>query len=474
MVDINTIFQNAVESWRKNNGIGTMLCPVPLNNKIPILLILQRLYNHSPTCSTVIITNTFNDRIDLIEFLTHQENEENNKEFKLLLDNKHIRIITRDFLRSGKWNSFAFLGIIYNTEDFDLGLQMWLTGCKFKLVVLNKILNDRNEQVVLNKICPTLDEFKQNEIDELRTIRPVEETWVGVEIPKDSEEFKLLEYYNKEITTTLNIFGDFDNIKRARVGDSVLNISSSEVCNRIALENGWNEHLDMSIEYNQMIDDVYNPNKLKDRASSCYETMRFRSHILTDFNGKLNVIYNICKKHEHEKILIINKRGEFAAKVTAYLNNMFDNIVCGDYHNKVENVILRNLNGLPILIKSGVNKGKPKEIGYQAQMTLNQRKFNLGEINILSTSNTPNKDLNIDIDIIIITSPLCEELKFYLYRLAKINCVNDTIKLYTIFCKGTMEHKQLLNKEIPTNHIIVNKDENMDISENNLDFVIVN
>jgi hypothetical protein len=35
-----------------------------------------------------------------------------------------------------------------------------------------------------------------------------------------------------------------------------------------------------------------------------------------------------------------------------------------------------------------------------------------------------------------------------------------------------MEHKKLLEREPSINHQIVNKDENIDISENNFDFVI--
>ena len=471
-MDISDLFLNAVESWRKNNGIGSMLCPLPLDNRVPILLILQRIYSHSPTCSTVIIVENFKDRLDLMEFLTTQEDEDNNKEFKRLFDEKNIRIITHDFLRSGRWSRHGFLGIIFNPESFDLRLRLWLEGCKFKLVVLNKILDVQEDRVYLSKICPILNEFKQNEIDELRTNRPVEDMWIGVDIPKDSESYKLLEYYNKEIGTTINIFGSLDAIKFARVGNSLTNESAMQFCTKVANENGWNESLDMSTEYNRMIDEVYNPNNLHDRAKNFYELSRERSYVMTDFNGKLDEIYKICKEHEHEKILVISKRGEFAASITTYLNNMFDDVVCGDYHNKVENVILRNRNGSPVLVKSGVNKGKPKEIGWKAQMTLNQSKFNAGEINILSTSNSPDKSLNIDVDIIIITSPLCEDIKSYLYRLTKVNYRGDTIKLYSIFCKSTLEHKQLLAKEMASNHIIVNKDENMDISENNFDFVI--
>lgn len=469
---IDDLFLNAVESWRVKGGIGSILCPPPLDNRIPILLILQRIYNRSPNCSTVIIVETFKERLNLMEYLTSQEDGENNKEFKRLFDEKCIRIITRDFLHSGRWNTYAFLGIAFNIESFDIDVRSYIARCKFKLVVLNKILDIQDDRINLNKICPLLDEFKQNEIDELRTTRPVEEMWIGVDIPSDSENYKLLDYYNKEITTTLNIFGCLDSIKFARIGNSLTNESAMEFCTKIATENGWSDRLDMSTEYNQMIDDVYNPNSLNERAKKFYELIRERSHILTDFNGKLNEIYKICKEHENEKILVISKRGEFAANVTTYLNNMFDTVVCGDYHNKVENIILRNRDGSPVLVKSGVNKGKPKEIGYQAQMTLNQSKFNNGEINILSTSNSPDRNLNIDVDIIIITSPLCEDIKSYLYRLTKVNYRGDKIKLFTIFCKSTMEHKQLLEREMSSNHTIVNKDENIDISENNFDFVI--
>ena len=102
-----------------------------------------------------------------------------------------------------------------------------------------------------------------------------------------------LDYYNKEIATTINIFENFDNIKYARIGNAQTNESAMQYCTRLAEDNGWSPNLDMSVEYNQMLDATYNPNLLNDRASKCYEMMRLRNQILTDFYGKLDKIYEI-------------------------------------------------------------------------------------------------------------------------------------------------------------------------------------
>ena len=67
------------------------------------------------------------------------------------------------------------LGIIYNPNCFDKYLEGWISSCRFKLVVLNKVLDEQSERISLNNTVPTLNEFKQAEIDELRTTRPVEE-----------------------------------------------------------------------------------------------------------------------------------------------------------------------------------------------------------------------------------------------------------------------------------------------------------
>ena len=472
-MDINDLFEEAVLNWRSNKGIGTAFIPNILNDKVLVYQILARTYARSPTTTSIIIVNDFKERNEIIEFLTNSEQTDNNEEFKQLINNKLIRIFTSSFIVAGRWNTSVILGILYRPKEYNGTILSFIDRCKFKLVILNKLFIKSTEASALYQVAPILECFKQSQIDELRTSTPVEDSWIDTTIPTYSETWKLYEHYCKYIETTLNIFGSFDNIQEARIGNIALNISASEICNRIATDNGWNDHLDMDYEYNRRIDEMYNPNALRERASQMYEYVRLRGTLVSDYEGKLESVLNIVKANSESKILIINKRGEFANKVTEYLNNNFDYDICGNYHNKVDDIDAIDINGKPIYIKSGKSKGKRKVMGCKAQMTLNEYRFNENKIHCLSLSNAPDKSLNVDVDIIIITSPLCEDIESYLYRLSNVKPTNEKLKLYSIFCKNTIEQQRLFNKSIKQSHIIVNKSEFIDNAEKNTDFLIV-
>lgn len=468
-MNIDSLFEQAALNWRDNKGVGTAFVPAPLNDKVLVYQILAKIYARSPTTTTVIIVNEFINRSEIIEFLTSTGDEENDKEFSNLINSKFIRIFTISFIQTGNWNSAVNLCVWYRPKDYNMSAYMYLTRCKYKLVVLNKLIKHDD----LYKEVPLLNCFKQAELDELRTSSPVEETWIDVVMPEESESYKLYQYYTKYIETSINIFGSFDIMQQARLGNNSLNISSTEICNQIAQENGWNEHLDMSYEYNQRIDELYNPNNLRNRASKTYEVIRNRSTLVSDYEGKIPKILEIVKENVGHKILIINKRGEFASKVTEYLNNNSETDICGNYHNKVDNIDAIDINGKPIFIKSGPEKGKRKAMGAKAQMTLNENLFNLDRIYCLSLSNAPDKTLCVSFDTIIITSPLCEDIKSYLYRLTNINVSSKEIKLFSIFCKNTIEQQKLFNKPVTETHKIVNKSEFNANVENKVDFIIV-
>lgn len=473
MKQVEDLFNEAILHWRDAKGVGTALIPKSLNDKLLVLGVLQRVLARSPTKSVAIITNTYNERLDLIDFITTQEDEENNKEFKHFIAIKVLKIVTFNLVDSiGGMITPPNLVILYHIDDFNEAFERVFTRIKFNLVILNSLVNVKGVNLLYDK-APILQDFKQNEIDEVRINTPVKDMWIDITIPDDTEDYKLLNYYNDYITTSLNIFGSFENIKKARLGNTDYNISSTQICNQIAQENGWNDHLDMSIELNVQIDSLYNPSNIKERASQTYEIIRNRANLLSDYEGKLDAILNIVKDNPNKKILIINKRGEFASKVTEYINSMSDTIICGNYHDKVEPIPAVDENGNPILYKSGKNKGERKLMMAQAQKTLNQTLFNNGDLQILSTSSAPDKDLSINVDIIIISSPLCDDIRSYLYRLSHLFFNANTAILYTLYIKGSLEQARLESKIVDENHTIVNKCEENVVFDDNSNFILV-
>ena len=466
-------FENAILHWRDAQGVGTALIPAPLNDKVMILGVLQRIYARSPTCKTLIITNNFQERQDIIEFLTHQEDEDNNKEFKSIIDNKYIKVFTVDYINRNFSNYVPFLTIVYHPETFNGGVLSCVNVSRFKLVVLNKLLSNYEDMTTIYKVCPLLDDFKANEVEEIRLSLPVEEMQIGVTVDADSETYKFIKYCDEYISTSISIFGSFDVMQQARMGNNALNISANQICAQIAQENGWNENLDMSVEFNVQLDDLYNPMNLKERASQTYEKIRQRSQTLSDYDAKLDEILKIVEENFDKQILVINKRGEFASRVTDYLNNMSECTICGNYHDRVEKVPMLDDKGRKVYYKSGAKKGEPRYMGADAQKTRNEQLFREGILRVLSTNNAPDKDLCVDVDIIIITSSQCESIKSYMYRLSNIRYKEGCIKLFTLYCKATMEQRLIDNRELANNHRIVNNCENDAILENNSDFVIV-
>lgn len=469
MINPGEIFENAINHWRDEKGIGTAVIPHPLNDKLIVLGVLQRIYARSPTLNTVIIAKSFSERQTITEFLTQQEDsEENNEEFKKLISAGKIKVFTDSYIKTCNVSTYPLLCIWYRPDSACKEVLDYVSRCKFRLIVMNKILSNYEDISKIYQVAPLLSDFQQAEVEAIRLSTPVEETQIGIDIPANDNVAELLKYYDEYIATSLNIFGSFDIMQQANVGNQQLNISATQICYQIAQENGWNEHLNMNVEFNIEIDRLYNPNNLKDRASKTYEIIRERSKLLSDYNGKLDIILDIVRANKDKKILIINKRGEFASMVTEFLNTFSETDICGNYHDKVDNIPAVTFTGQPVYYKSGARKGERKMMGAKAQKTLNAERFNNDFINVLSTNNSPDKDLAIDVDVVIITSPMCEDIKSYMYRLSKIYFRSKHINLYSLYCRNTSEQKMIERKSLSDNHSV----KNSFADENNSDFIV--
>lgn len=465
------VYLNAVEAWRVNKGKGTFVIPAPFDALKPLLYILPQLYNKSPTTNVVIIVKDFADRSSIENYLTTLSNEVWNNSFRTVIHNGNLRILTTEYAAEHINEYSPLLTIIYNPSIFHFVHIAMIEKSKFKLVILNKLLDNKTMDDFYT-VAPSIGNFSQNVIDEVRSNRPVKECLVGLTIVPDSELDKEMNYYNREISTALAIFGNFDNIKYARLGNSATNCSSMMICDAIARTNGWDNHLDMSSQFNRDIDKLYSPAAIKERADSIYNIVRERSTKLASSKDKLSNILDIVNDNSDKNILIINKYGEFANLVTDYLNDKSGKRICANCHDKVDNVPAVDDYGNPILVKSGAKKGQPKLLGVIAQKKLAQKLMNTHKINVISCGASPDKSLDVDIDLVIITSPLCDTIESYFYRLSKVHFSNEVL-LYTLFYKGTLEEKKLEDRTIPANHTIINNfDRNVKVDNNN-DYCII-
>ena len=120
MKTFGELFEDAMNHWKDNKGVGTALILPPLNDKVMVLGILQRVCNKSPTAKIIICVNSFDERIAIIEFLTNQEGEdENNNEFKKLIKDGFIKVLTNDFISKSLYIGKPFLCIIYHPITID-------------------------------------------------------------------------------------------------------------------------------------------------------------------------------------------------------------------------------------------------------------------------------------------------------------------------------------------------------------------
>lgn len=464
------LMNEAIEEWRNNVGKGTMYLPKNYNPYLIAAIILSKVYEKDNTSFySLIIVPTFDDRQLLIDGITQGEDEELNNKFKALLNDNKIKVFTEYYINSKEPTMFNTLVIAINIDKYTFNISKCITKSRFKCVILNGHLSTE-DTATLHFDCPCLECFKPSEVLLARTNTPVEEVRIGVDITDD----KILDELRKRdeyIKTSLNIFGNFELIKEGFMGNSTMNFSAQQVCERIARENGWDEHLDMSVEINKQLDALYNPNALRERASITYNVVRERNELITDYEGKLEEINKIIKEHPDERFLIISKRSEFATAITDYLNMNSTSQICASCHNKLVPIDMLDSYGKPVLVKSGVSKGKPRMLGAQAQCTKNLQLFRSGKIKAISTNSSPDKDLDMDITSIIITSPSCQSLEEYLYRLSNVRITNPILKLYNIYCTNTSEEKKL-NIKMSQNHKIINKNEQNVVFDENCGVIV--
>lgn len=465
----NNLTNSILKSWSDNKFVGTAILPAPINIESILLEALLRIYNKNPTNSVIIIVRDFAERDKVISYLTNA----NNSILTNCLNNKYIKIFTENYIINNEKSlmfCYAKICFWYCPNEISVQIRTYIEKFKYRFIILSHRLSNAYMQNLYstNPIIKGVDESKLND---LRTSSPVEETLIEVSIDENTVEFSNLKRCNDFISKSMNIFGDFVTLNYARLGNPKTNQTYNDICYEIAYSNGWKPNMEMT-DLNIELDNLFNPNSIHERASETYRIITERSKLLSDYFGKLDNILNIVKDNIDKKILIINKSKEFAAQVTNYINSSIGKNICANFHDNVEACPAIDSLGNPIRYKNGPKAGEVKYIKASAQKTQNQILFNLGSINVLSTNNLPDKDLQVSVDVIIITSTQCKQVEEYIYRLSDVMFNSSCLFVYTLYIKNSLEEIKARDRNESKTHKLVNKCEDNAVPENNFNFII--
>ena len=456
------IIDKIINGFQHNKGKSSVYCFSKSLVSDIVLAIVKKFANKHKFRTIFICVDCYNTRVSIKKIL-----DENN----INKDNKYnIRVLTAEYIQDRYYYNNTLTILVGVNDNYKL-IKKLSDESKFTLCILTENIMKTEFITKVRDFLPFIDTPDYTTIERRASIySPVEEHRIGVELStKDTEQYNK---YNKFITNAISIFSTLDNIEKCKYGDKVLNISASEFRTTLAKENGWNEHLDTKISFMKQIDDNFNPNVLEETANNFYNITRYRQELVSDNEAKLEVIKELCITNKDKRILIISKRGKYAAKITKYLND--NGVECLDYHDSIENRVLTDDYGNVIVYKSGANKGMPLIAGSQLQSSLNEQRFNNGMVNVLSIKFASNTKLKTACDIAILTTPLYDNIIDIKQRFNDIVFNGDITKIYVLYCINTIENEKLI--KTPINRVITVIDDNnvnfIEYDENSGDIIL--
>ena len=457
---IEETYSFLINKWAsaEYKGRGSIHCVKPLDYSEIVCRIITQMRNKNPTAKVFIAVKEWANRVKVYDKF---------KEYNI--DSNTINCVTEGYLNAKYTYSYDICFIIGINEVTPEVYNLFVHS-KFRLMILiDDVIDAKKLSNIYEKCKPINNPIDSNSINAYRLSLPVEENQIAVDFA-NAEHLNAYNSYSEYITQVLQIFGDFNTIAYARKG-APDGRSAEQVLNDIAVYNGWSSTMDMTNPFTKQIDACYNPIILGEKAHTCYDVMRKRNQLVSDNSAKLKTIAQIVRDNPNDKIIIISKRGEFAAEITNYLNEVFGEI-CGDYHDKVEPRIMTDDNGVPILYKSGSMKGQPRIAHAQAIGSRNLDFYNRGRLRVLSLKNASNTAISASFSVMIITSSLCDTIDEIRYRFNHLDIDNNKLVVYKLFMNETIEEKALSKEKVSPNHTIIEAKKNFVFgSENNEDII---
>ena len=445
MIDYNKINENLQQGFLANRGKGLIFAYPPINIGNLLLGTIGKLILKRPNEKLLIIVSDYKYKEEILNSVR------NHLELKdAIFIEEHIQFLTESYAYTKLYLYTVNILIGIESKDF---IYKSYTESKFTLCIITNPSLKLNVVNSIRSFIPVLNlGIAENDLQMAKINTPINEYRHPVYL--DEEQKAQYEKYSSFIKDSMTVFGDFTNVEFCRNGDKATGISAMQYCTQLAKQNGWSHELDMSVEFNVQIDRVYNPNAIHERAQLIYNISRERKNFVCNATNKIPEIIKIVKANPRKRVVIVSKSGEFANEVADELNKQGFN--CGLYHSDIPACYMPDDKGNYITYKQGVNKGKPKLFKSVALSTYYEELYKNNFSNILSIKSSSDNKLSIDIDIIIFTTTLVDDIFKFKARFRYCNFPKKTTEIHRIYCNDTIE-ENILYKENPTNLITICK-----------------
>lgn len=445
MIDYNKVNENLQKEFVENKGKGLVFAYPPLNIGNVLLGTIGKLILKRPNEKILIVIGEYQFKEEILKSIKEKVDLQ-----QAIFIEDHLQFLSQSYAYTKLYLYTVNILVGIESPDF---IKKSYTESKFTLCIITNSTLRLNIANSIRSFMPVLNiGIAENDLQMAKVNTPVKEYRHPIYFTE--EEQKQYEKYSSFIKDSMTVFGEFENVEYCRNGNKITGASYMQCCTNLAHQNGWSNELDMSVEFNVQIDRIYNPNAIHERAQLIYNITRERKNFVCNAHAKIKEIIKIVKANPFKRIVVVSKSGDFANEIADELTKQ--NYLCGLFHNEIPSSLMPDENGEYIKYKSGINKGKPKLFKADALSTYWAQCYNYGNPHILSIKSTSDPKLDVNIDIVIFTTTLVDDIFKFKARFRNCKFPENITEIHRIYVANTIEENSMYN-ERPTNLITVCK-----------------
>lgn len=201
---VEETYDRLINKWgsKEYKGIGTINCVPPIDYCEIISRIISLMRNKNDNIKILIVTDNWKRRTEIVDSL---------KNHNINIDT--INILTHTYVNS-RYNYSYDISIVVGVNEWNLSCNTVFNHARFKLMILTEKTIDTSTLIKIYNNIPPINNILNS--SGMRAILPVEEHREQI-LFTSQEDIANYDKYTEFITQTIQVFGNLDNIKCARM-----------------------------------------------------------------------------------------------------------------------------------------------------------------------------------------------------------------------------------------------------------------